>query len=349
MLLAVLTTPAFVRPCFAAESPATQPAASDAFEQNRRLGRGINIIGYDPLWKDRTKARFKAEHFKIIRDGGFVHVRINLHPFRDAKPGEGQGEHPISDTYLQTIDWAVDEALAAGLRVVLDFHEFKLMSDDPQTNHDRYLAAWAQIAEHCKGRPDSVVFEALNEPHGKLTPQLWNQYLREALAVIRKTNPTRIVIVGPGFSNGIDHLAELDLPADDRNLIITVHYYRPMTFTHQGAPFTKQKYKMGVPWDGAPQDRQALAADLDKAQAWAKANDRPLYLGEFGAYDKAEMSARARYADAVARGAEERGWSWAWWQLDGDFVAYDIRAGHWVQPIHDALIPPSGVPPAPAR
>jgi hypothetical protein len=215
MLLTVLATSAFVRPCFAAESPATQPAASDAFEQNRRLGRGVNIIGYDPLWKDRTKARFKAEHFKIIHDGGFAHVRINLHPFRDAKPGEGQGEHPISDAYLQTIDWAVDE--------------------------------------------------------------------------------------------------------------------------------------VGVPWDGTPQDRQALAADLDKAQAWAKAHERPLYLGEFGAYDKADMSARARYADAVARGAEQRGWSWAWWQLDGDFVAYDIRAGHWVQPIHDALIPLSAVPPAPAR
>lgn len=23
-----------------------------AFDQNKRLGRGVNIIGYDPLWKD---------------------------------------------------------------------------------------------------------------------------------------------------------------------------------------------------------------------------------------------------------------------------------------------------------
>jgi endoglucanase len=26
-----------------------------AFEQNKRLGRGVNIIGYDPLWKDASK------------------------------------------------------------------------------------------------------------------------------------------------------------------------------------------------------------------------------------------------------------------------------------------------------
>lgn len=352
LALAVVTMLPLTRHSRAADATsgpgsAARPTSPDPFALNRRLGRGVNVIGYDPLWKDRTRARFKAEYFKTIRDGGFDHVRINLHPFRDAKPGEGHGDHPVSDAYLQTLDWAVDQALAAGLLVVLDFHEFQVMSDDPGGNHDRFLAAWRQIAERCKDRPQTVLFEALNEPHGKLTPQLWNQYLRDALAVIRKSNPSRTVVIGPGFWNGVDHLRELELPDDDRNLIVTVHYYSPMSFTHQGASWTNQKDKVGIPWDGTPEEREALNRDLDKAQTWAKAHDRPVYLGEFGAYDKADMTARARYAEAVARGAEQRGWSWAWWQFEGDFVLYDIKANHWVQPIHDALIPPKSQAQAP--
>ena len=30
-----------------------QPGPVDVFEQNRRLGRGVNIIGYDPIWRSR--------------------------------------------------------------------------------------------------------------------------------------------------------------------------------------------------------------------------------------------------------------------------------------------------------
>jgi hypothetical protein len=76
------------RPSGAAEADRSS-SAPDAFEQNRRLGRGVNVLGYDPIWHDRGWARFRAEHFRLIREAGFSHVRINLHPFRDARPDAG--------------------------------------------------------------------------------------------------------------------------------------------------------------------------------------------------------------------------------------------------------------------
>ena len=42
-------------------SRAFAAAGVDAFEQNKRLGRGVNVIGYDPLWRDRNKGRFQTE------------------------------------------------------------------------------------------------------------------------------------------------------------------------------------------------------------------------------------------------------------------------------------------------
>ena len=318
-----------------ANSPASA-SSPDAFAQNQRLGRGVNVIGYDPLWKDRQRARFQEKYFRLIKEAGFSHVRINLHPFRDAKLGADQ---KLSAAWLATLDWAVKQALANRLLVILDFHEFQAMGGDPAAHKEAFLAVWRQIAEHCQDASDDVLFEILNEPNKKLTPAIWNPLLREALGVIRQSNPHRTVIVGPTTWNSIKDLDKLELPEEDRNLIVTIHYYNPFAFTHQGAAFAGLKDKTGVAWNGTEKEQQAILKDFDRAQAWAQQHRRPLYLGEFGVYDKAQTASRVRWTSFMARQAEKRGWSWAWWQFDGDFVLYDVRGDHWVEPIRDALVP----------
>lgn len=337
-ILALVTLSIFGMFAIVARGADAPPGEGEAFEQNKRLGRGVNIIGYDPIWKSRDRGRFQAEHFKLIAQARFNHVRINLHPFRDSRP---DSRDRITDDYFQTLDWAIEQCLANKLMVIVDFHEFQTMAKDPDANKPRFLGMWEQIATRYKDKPREVVFELLNEPHGKLTAEAWNPLLREALAVVRKTNPTRTVIVGPDKWNGIGQLDKLELPEDDRNLIVTVHYYSPFAFTHQGAPWANLKDKTGVAWNGTEKEREAIDRDFDKAQAWSVKNKRPLYLGEFGVYDKAEMSSRVRWLDYVTRSIEKRGWSWGYWQFDSDFVLYDIKARKWVEPVRDALVPAS--------
>jgi endoglucanase len=179
------------------------------------------------------KARFKAQYFRMIKDAGFAGVRINLHSFRHTTADK---DYALADSWWQVLDWAVKNALQSDLMVILDMHEFGAMGNDPEGNKDKFLAFWRQVSQRFQDAPDNVLFEILNEPSRKLTPQMWNQYMREALAIIRKTNPVRTVIIGPANYNSIGHLGELALPEDDRNIIVTVHYYSPMDFTHQGAP-----------------------------------------------------------------------------------------------------------------
>ena len=310
---------------------------TDAFAQNRRLGRGVNIIGYDPLWQSRAKARMQDKHFRLIREAGFDHVRINLHPF--SHMGDAP-DYAISPAWLETLDWALAQALEANLLVILDLHEFIAMGRDPAGLKPRFLATWVQLASRYSGYPDTVLFELLNEPNGALTPALWNQLLLEPYDIVRRTNPERTLILGPGFWNGIDHLHELELPEVDRNIIVTVHYYHPMPFTHQGAPWVEHWHQTGVPWLGTAEERQAIVRDLGSVQVWAEQHNRPILLGEFGAYDKADMASRVRYTSFIAREAERLGWSWSYWQFDSDFVVYDIDRDGWVTPILNALIPP---------
>ena len=93
--------------------PFPRRGPADAFARNKKLGRGVNVIGYDPIWKHRGQGRFKAGHFREIRKAGFDHVRINLHPFRDNRGGQ---EGKLRDEYLRALDWAVERHSAMSSR-----------------------------------------------------------------------------------------------------------------------------------------------------------------------------------------------------------------------------------------
>ncbi len=129
------------------------------------MGRGVNILGYDAVWKNPKKARFQEKHFQLIREAGFETVRINLHAL------QRMGKAPIyklPEAWLATLDWAVESALAAGLNVILDLHNFNDVAKDPPAFKPRLTAFWKQIGERYKDKPEALVFEILNEPNGKL-------------------------------------------------------------------------------------------------------------------------------------------------------------------------------------
>lgn len=310
--------------------------AEDAFQQNARLGRGVNILGWDALWRDRARGQFQDAHFKLIREAGFQHVRINLHPLRDGQP-DANGK--LRAEFFKIMDWAVDQALTNQLRVILDFHDDLAISPDPAGKRKAFLDAWTAIAEHCQARPSTVLFEILNEPAPKFTHESWDEYWRAALAIIRKSNPERTVILGPAQWNGVGELDHLHLPPEDRNIIATVHYYNPFPFTHQGTPWTGQKDKTGVTWSATDAEVKAVEKDFAKVAQWAKENKRPVYIGEFGAYEKADLPSRIAWTVHVARQFEKQGWSWGVWQFADNFAVFDMRNQQWVAPIRDALIP----------
>nr|WP_243846340.1 glycoside hydrolase family 5 protein [Rhizomicrobium palustre] len=299
------------------------------------MGGGVNVLGYDPGWGDPSLFRFKSEYFKVIREGGFKHVRIVLQAFQYQ---DANGN--LTPKYLNQLDTFVKAALDAGLTVILDEHDFEFCAKDATTCGVKLNKFWQQIAPRYKDASNRVIFEVLNEPHGVLTAELWNKQLVETLAVIRATNPTRNVIIGPANWNGLDALPSLQLPENDRHIIATFHYYLPMEFTHQGAPWAEPKITAlsSIHW-GTPEEYKFLSDKFDTAKAWATAHNRPLFLGEFGPYDPAPAEDRVKWTKAVREAAEARGMAWAWWQWDGNFILWDYTKNSFVEPIHSALIP----------
>lgn len=309
-----------------------------AFEANMALGRGINFgNALEAPREGEWGVKLGADYFAKVKEAGFDHVRV---PVKWSAHAQRDAPYTIDPTFFERIDWVLEQAEKNKLRVVLNIHHYDELDNKTDAELPRAISLWRQIATRYRERGDWLYFELLNEPHGELNKEgKWTEVVPQLLAAIRPSNPNRTVIIGPAWWNGIWALPKFKLP-DDPNLIVTVHCYNPHPFTHQGAPWTEGSDKwLGMKWTGSEEELKKLRDEFDQADKWAKENNRPLYLGEFGAYEKAEMASRIRWTSAVAREAEKRGWSWAYWEFGAGFGAYDREKKEWREGLLQALVP----------
>ena len=324
--------------CAAAEKPADAvTSAPDIFAINKRLGRGINLgNALDAPSEGAWGVTLKADYFKAIKAAGFDSVRL---PIKWSAHAQTNAPFTIDAKFAERVDWAIDQALANQLSIIVNVHHYGEMDASPDAHETRLNALWSQIAPRYKDRPSNVIFELLNEPHDKLTEAKWNSIFPKLLATVRKTNPTRAVIVGPGKWNSIGALPKLELPANDPRLIVTIHYYSPFEFTHQNAPWANGSAKWkGRTWTASDAERAAVSKSFEEAAAWAKTNNRPVFLGEFGAYQEADMESRVRWTRFVTREGQRLGFSWSYWEFCSGFGAYDPKTDTWRAPLKAALI-----------
>ena len=319
-------------------APTPTPEASDPFTQNRRLGRGINLgNALDAPREGEWGITLREEYFEAVAEAGFNHVRI---PIRWTAHAEEEPPYTIDPEFFERVDWAIDQALSRGLLVKIDIHHFEELVQAPEEHKERFLAWWDQIAAHYQDYSNDLLFEIYNEPDKELTAPVWNALLVEALDVIRETNPERFVVIGPSEWNTAWQLANLKLPEDDRRIIVTVHCYSPLEFTHQGADWLEGSREwLGTTWEGtAPQERE-VSHHLYLAAGWGKGNDRPIHLGEFGVLDQADEESRARWTAYGVQKAERLEMSWAYWEFGAGFAAYDLAQAQWNKDMLAALMP----------
>ena len=301
---------------------------------NPRLGRGISFGNALDAAGGGPEFQLRERYFDDVRNAGFSTVRL---PVRWSAHAGQSPPYVISPAFFGRVDWAVSQALRRDLNVVVNVHHYHELTDAPRGHQARFLALWAQIAAHYASWPGRLVFELLNEPRGAMTARAWNELLPAALAAVRERDPGRTVIIGPARMNDIGALAQLALPADGR-LAVTIHYYAPFEFTHQGAPWMAGAGRwLGTSWSDDT-GRQAVRDDLTAAAAWANEHGRPLFIGEFGSYARADMKSRQQWTRRVRLEAEFLGLDWCYWDFGTDFGAFDPHRGTWREPLKDALL-----------
>ena len=321
-------------------------ASASASATAAALGRGVN---FGNMFEAPTEGAWGLTVTDDFIDkaaaAGFKSVRL---PVRWSNHASTDAPFTIDPAFLGRIDGVVDKLLAKGLVVVLNMHHYRQLDGDALDAGERSVAAsvlelrfvmlWEQIAAHYQGRNSRLVFELYNEPHGRLNGEPWNVLAARALRVVRKTNPDRIVMIGPTRWNNASDLQLLKLP-NDANLIATVHNYSPFQFTHQGAEWVSPVLPLGVTCCSAAQQAE-MVAPLDVAKAWSVAKRYPMYVGEFGAYNKADDASRITFNRTMRQAMESRGMTWAYWEFAAGFGVYDPAKLSFRQPLLDSLLGP---------
>ena len=335
--------------------PAMQPIKSHhtpAYKAAKLFLRGANLGDYLEANRFSRQNEVPAADFAVIKREGFDHVRVPVgwHQFVGPRPA-----FALEPEIFDKVDFVVTNALQNQLAVMINIHHFNALDQNPDGATEEFLAIWRQIAEHYQKYPRQLVFELDNEPHANATTALMNPIYAQAIAEIRKTNPRRTIVVEPGGWGGIAELNNLVLPPDD-NVIVSAHCYDPFYFTHQGAAWTDgqtpvtgiqfpgppaqplvpdpnlhlKNYQLDwinkyntLPAEQNPSSPLAFSDKLASIRAWSDYYGRPIHLGEFGAYTKADEPSRAHFYSTFRAAAEKQHIGWCLWDWNSGFRYWD--------------------------
>lgn len=282
-------------------------------------------------------------------------------------------EFKIKHEVFDRTDFAVTNALNAGLAVIVGLDHFEGFTRDPTApdGTNEFLEIWERVAHHYAGFTNTLAFELLSEPRDAASARVMNPIYAQAIAEIRKTNPARTIFVGAGIWDQASELTNLVLPANDNNLIVAVHCYQPSYFTFQSATWAGPDVKAlkGIQFPGPPTNPfvldaalkshpavvdwihryntfatetnpsspMAFVGELRQARAWSAYYGRPVHVGEFGCYTTADAESRARYYAAFRQECDQDRLGWAIWDWSEGFRYWDKSKNEPVSGMHKAL------------
>jgi endoglucanase len=322
---------------------------SPAHKALQNFRRGANFGNYLEVPPSQSWAlTYTLDDIRNVQRQGFDHIRLPVgwHHYAGAAPS-----FTLKPEIYKKVDFIVTNALNEGLSILINIHHFDDFTSAPAAQTDKFISLWKQIAAHYHNQSSRLAFELLNEPKDAATTEVINPIFAQAIAEIRKTNPSRTIFLGPSHWNSLDEVSKLSLPEQDRNLIVTVHCYDPFLFTHQGTtwngpstattgiiypgppsqpiepkPGSNLKWFQGyntLPTAENPCSPKAFTARMEKVAKWGADHGRPIHLGEFGAFEKADPASRVRYYKDMRTTAERLGFGWAIWDWKAGFKYWD--------------------------
>lgn len=288
-----------------------------------QMGRGINLGNTlePPVEGDWNNGPAEEYYFDDYKEAGFTNVRI---PVTWDEHTSDTLPFTVDTVWMNRVEEVVDWGLSRGLIIVLNaHHDHWIKNNYNAANKARFDSIWSQISVHFKDKSDSLLFEIINEPY-PLAEDSVNQLNARILSIIRKTNPTRIVLFSGYMWSNAEELITAEVPEDDY-IMGYFHSYDPWPFGLEGTgSFTSR-------------DIPAIINRHNSVQNWSNANAVPVLLGEFGSIVFCDYNSRMLHYATVTEQALSHGFAFSVWDDGGDFRVYQRPVRRW-NDLKDILI-----------
>lgn len=309
-------------------------------EVRENMQGGVNFSCCEGGMPDNAKSYvYQREYYDLVADAGFNNIRF---PVGLGKFVVSEAPEYLLDTeQLRRLDIAVNHALDAGLTIAIDNHGSSASYKDKEL----FVRVWEQIAERYRYYPSELIFELINEPSGG--PDAWlNEVQMAAVEVIRKTNPTRNIVLAPNQWNGSWKLWDAACPSSlnengqiqyDQNVIFAVHMYNPMSFTHQ----------QGMSDDGheshisSKSELTSVTNALEVCADYEERTGRTVWINEWGAYQgghRGNDDCMKIYYDFVTSECARLDLAYAVWEFNQGFGIYNNSTGELYDYLVDNMV-----------
>lgn len=303
------------------DDPMTVTSAVDLVAQMTygwNLGNTMDAAGTDLdaeiAWIP-TKVKTTQEMIDTVRDSGMNVLRVPV-----SWDGHISGDdYQIDPAWMDRVQEIVNYGIDDGMFVILNTHHeewYMPTPSDKEQDIEQLKAVWAQIADRFKGYDEHLIFEGLNEPRLRGTPQEWtgtseardiiNEYEKAFVETVRASggnNADRcLMITGYAASSSKNNLQAIELPEDSDKLIISVHAYLPYSF----ALDTKGTDQ----YDSSDMSIPSFFNDLNELFI---SQGIPVIVGEFGSMNKFNTEDRVKCLDDYLAAASQYDIPCVWW------------------------------------
>jgi aryl-phospho-beta-D-glucosidase BglC (GH1 family) len=302
---------AFSLLCYAQLTP------QDAIKEIRR---GINIGNtLDPpdgegTWNNGPVQEYYFDDYKAA---GFDIIRI---PITWYKHAGNSSPYTVDAALLNRVEQIVDWGLARGLYILINAHHEEEIKGNYSNKaiRDKFDSIWSQVASRLKNKSDKLFFEILNEPNPMAQNNL-DELNARILSIIRKSNPTRIVVYsGNNYSNSAELIAAKIPDVNDKYLMAYFHSYDPWNF----AGLATGKY-------GTAADVSGTKTKFDQVANWSASKNIPVLLDECGAIGGCDYNSKMLYLATVTEQALNHNIGFCLWDDGGDFQSYLRSQRKW--------------------
>ena len=266
------------------------------------------------------------ELLQYVKELGFNTIRIPISWHKHVSEGP---EYIIDETWLRRIETVVNQALDAGLYVIINSHhdnDIYMPRPDNAEQATTYLTAiWAQIAERFKDADYRLIFQCMNEPRVTGAYYEWwvdtkneacmaavevvntlNQAVVDTIRATGGNNRDRYIIVSPYAGNSTAvRLSSFRLPEDPAGkLIVSVHAYTPYDLCLNTDP---AKNTFSPAGEG---EIKSMMAGLNRMYIQ---KGIPVIIDEMGCVNKDNPEVRYEWARTYISLAKEYGMPCVWW------------------------------------